>query len=183
MVAGLAIAFCLAGCERGCAKEWLAARELGPATGGALPTAVPCPAEMFRCVGGSVFTMRQPKERCTSPEGCPCQWIEVIRCDAGCVAEAVELAFDDWTRGSQLCAVPVPTTSVLPTLPPPDSGEPICDVERFRCDRGVVFECQPSPVGAVARSVAGCVRGCAEEGVVVAGEVTLAQAVMLVCGR
>jgi hypothetical protein len=53
-----------------------------------------------------------------------------------------------------------------------------CEIERWRCDHGVVFACQGAPVSRFR-----CLSDCAEEGAVVLANVTSEQAAMLLCRR
>lgn len=225
------VAGCSGGCERGClqkrANEWLGGGGPGggavPRIGGEMPITAACPDDLARCSGNRVRAAARiaPDTKC-SPEGCACPWDDLGPCAHGCVVEGLELDVSRPHALTQLCApapgsaqlaVEVPAGSISQTLDGTAAGEsdaePIadiaCEIERYRCDRGVVFACglsqnfadptggggapgsqrppHDTPSGNLAVSRFRCLRDCAEEGSVVLADVSLAQAVMLLCNR
>lgn len=199
---GVAFVLSLGGCERGCLRR-AAERVIAPGggdlprIGGDLPATAACPDGLARCAGGRVLAIgRLPPDAKCSPEGCRCPWDDLGACERGCVLEGVEIEVPRSRARAQLCvptvgeggavtggtfAFPVPSGS-LPAPAHDDGGEPTadvhCDIERYRCDTGVVFKCAGG-----ALSVARCAFGCATEGGTLEAEASVEQATQLLCAR
>jgi len=181
----------LTGCQRGCLMTWLTSHGFGttdPAESVAKGTLdIPCPGGLSRCADGVVSISRSytPPQAC-SPEGCRCPWDPVGRCDAGCVAESIELEIPRDVALRQLCT-PAPRTLLATPVPPgyerprPDGGDAIqveCEIERFRCVDGVVSSCDGAE-----HPLAICARGCAEGEGAVYEDVSADAAIALLCAR
>jgi hypothetical protein len=111
------------------------------------------------------------------------------------VVEGLELDVSRERAVRQLCAPVNGTASFAMAVPPgslpapsgsalPDgnSDEPIaevpCEIERYRCDHGVVFRCNGGRT-----STYRCLGDCAEPGGTVLADVTAEQAAALLCRR
>jgi hypothetical protein len=179
-----------------------------PRIGGDLPPSAACPEGLARCSSGRVSAAgRLPPDTRCSPEGCRCPWDDLGVCARGCVAEGLELDVARARALSQLCAPPpnatfalavppgslplrVPIGRPVPTPPSAALGddeergteEPTadiaCEIEKYRCDHGVVFRCEGGAV-----SLFRCVQDCAEEGGTVLAAVSPAEAAALLCRR
>lgn len=195
------LAIAVGGCQRGCARRY-AERLFAPGSGGELPRpggdmpmTAACPEGLARCSGGHVFAASRlpPDTRC-SPEGCACPWEDVGACAAGCVVDGLEVDVSRARARTQLCA-PTTGTGTSFALPvPPGShlagqgantaadaeatADIACEIEKYRCDRGIVFRCEGGAI-----SIARCLQGCAEEGGTVLAPVTAEQASALLCLR
>jgi len=188
------------GCQRGCLATWLAAHGFGAADPSESlakgEMEVPCPGGLARCADGVVTLSRSyaPPAGC-SPEGCRCPWDAIGRCDAGCVAEAIEVEMPPAVALLQLCAPPRAALSAAPgeiaglatPVPPeyerprPDGGDTLrvdCEIERYRCVDGVVSACDGGEHPLVL-----CARGCAEGEGAVYEDVPADAAVALLCAR
>jgi hypothetical protein len=176
----MAFVLALAGCDRGCARAWLAERGLGgpaPNTPGPMPlNAVDCPDGIARCEGGDVSASRLatvPMPCRGSAADCACPWDLVGACPSGCVAEGAEVVVERGSAVAQLCApVPGARPFAMASGPPPASAaagsvvidgaagpEAGCDEgDRYRCTGGRVTECVSGQI------VATCLRGCFAEG-------------------
>jgi hypothetical protein len=175
----------LSGCERGCARRWLAERGVGddPAHPSGAPSlsAIDCPDGLARCREGLVevsllATIAQPCHG--SPEHCQCPWEEVSTCRRGCVADGVEVVLGRETAGVQLCWTTPPPVVAEP--PPPDAVATGCDEgDVYRCVRGLVVACHDNAVAAR------CIRGCAVEGTALGDEVPIPReaAFAILCSR
>jgi hypothetical protein len=180
------LVFC--GCERGCAKPWLAERGIGESPKTSPSVVIPlnaldCPDGLARCRDGVVETSvlgTVPTPCSGAPESCVCPWERLATCERGCTANDLEMVVEREHAEAQLCA-PVaadvfarPAESTTAIVP--------CDIRGFRCDGAVVERCEDD--GAEPRPVAVCTRRCAEpEGVVDADGVTTDQAVALLCAH
>ena len=200
------LALSLSACERGCARRY-AERVLNPSggdiprIGGDLPPGYGwCPEGLARCNGGRVsVSARLPAGTRCSPEGCRCPWDDLGGCAFGCVADGAELDMARERALAQLCVPPPNASFALPvppgSLPAPanrptpnsaahelDADEPVvdiaCEIESYRCDRGVVFRCEGGAV-----SLFRCVQNCAEEGGTILAAVTPDKAAALLCRR
>jgi hypothetical protein len=179
----LVLLVCLAGCQRGCAKPWLADRGIGgdPRTS---PSAIvplnatDCPDGLARCVQGSVEvsllgTVPHP---CTG-EACACPWERVGDCDTACTVDGLEVVLAREHAEEQLCAStatglarPAEATSVVTP----------CDIRGYRCDGDVLERCDED--GATPRTIAVCSHRCAAESID-ADAVTNEQAAALLCAH
>jgi len=134
---------------------------------------------------------RLPPDTKCSPEGCRCPWDDLGPCErGGCVLEGVEVDLPRTRARAQLCApsdghtfaFPIPSGSIPPPATHDDAGEPTadihCDIERYRCDQGVLYRCAGGAV-----SVARCAFGCATEGGTLEVEASSEQATLLLCAR
>jgi hypothetical protein len=164
-----ALALALGGCERGCAREWLAERGLGP-PGGGIPGPMPvnatdCPDGIARCEEGTVSASRLATipMPCRGPAAdCMCPWDPVGECATGCVADGVEVVVERGAATTQLCSAPRDARPyAVPSMPVPPaaSNDPPCDEgDRYRCAGGRIVEC------ASGRAVGQCLRGCFTDG-------------------
>jgi hypothetical protein len=174
---------CLAGCERGCAKSWLADRGIGgdPRTSPSaiVPlNAIDCPDGLARCRDGVVeasllATVPAP---CVG-EACACPWTRVATCERGCTADGVEMVVERDEAEDRLCA---PTAGALAL--PAQATTPLtpCDIRGYRCDGAVLEQCDDD--GAPPRAVAVCTHRCAGATIDADG-VTNDQAISLLCAR
>jgi hypothetical protein len=175
----MAFVLALAGCDRGCARSWLADHGLGgpaPNAPGSMPlNAVDCPDGIARCEGGDVSASRLatlPMPCRGSANDCACPWDLIGECPSGCAAEGAEIVLERGSAVGQLCA-PIPGArpfAMARPLPPPAASgsvvidgaaglEANCDEgDRYRCAGGRVVECASGQV------VAACLRGCFVEG-------------------
>ena len=153
----------LAGCQRGCAREWLAGRGGGDRPGHPAGrenlNAIDCPDGLARCRAGQVETSRSasiPQPCRGSAEGCQCPWEAAGECPHGCAAEDIEVVIARGSAATQLCA---PAASAGLTVTPPVDAVPSgCDEgDAYRCVRGLVVWCRDNAV------VAQCAQGCAVE--------------------
>jgi hypothetical protein len=169
----LALALALGGCERGCAREWLAERGLGapgPSSPGPMPLyAVDCPDGLAQCDEGAVSASRLATVPmpCRGPANdCTCPWEPAGACASGCVAEGVEVVVEKGLAARQLCAsgrdagvFALPMSSAVGAGGATPNADAACDEgDRYRCSGGHVVECATSMV------VARCLRGCFAEG-------------------
>lgn len=125
-------------------------------------------------------------------------------CSFGCVTDGAELDMSRERARAQLCAPPPNATFALSVPPgslpapatrlPPgatraaeggrddDEDEPAadiaCEIESYRCDRGVVYRCEGGAV-----SLFRCVQNCSEEGGTVLAAVSADKAAALLCRR
>jgi hypothetical protein len=91
-----------------------------------------------------------------APASCECPWSVVTRCNAGCVADDLEVLASDDGGAAQLCR---PTEPVLrPILAGDPSPPAVCAEEGLRCVDGVLVECKRG--GTSARYFAVCLYGC-----------------------
>jgi len=106
-----------------------------------------------------------------SPEGCQCPWDDAGVCERGCAVENLEIEMPRDIAAKQLCA-PGQGESFAKPVPPGFVPEPadaevleaFCEVERYRCERGIVSRCDSGQARPMARCNAGCVQG---EGLIV----------------
>jgi hypothetical protein len=173
----------LCGCERGCARSWLAGHgvgEEGQTRGGmGPPSAIDCPDGLARCSGGFVevsrlTTIAQPCKG--APETCVCPWDRAGECERGCVADEVELVVDRPLAMVQLCA---PTADAGALTRPGSQASECDDGTLYRCTGGAVVSCLEHAV------VAFCQRGCFQEGADIGGEVPVSReaAFAMLCSR
>jgi hypothetical protein len=174
----------LCSCERGCAREWLGERGVGPsASVAAAPmNAVDCPDGLARCEEGVVEGSRLasiPQPCKGLPKDCACPWDRLGSCGAGCVVNDAELVVDRGHALAQLCA-PSPDAGTY-AAPPPTDIQPTtaCDEgDTYACSGGLVVACQTNAV------VARCVRGCFAPGAGVGDDLANREAaVALLCSR
>lgn len=179
-----ALAFFLAGCQRGCLSTWLAEhdpsgpRSTSPGLGGSEPrgsegggaSAAPidlggtdCSDGMARCSAGQVeiSAAAHVPHPCTAPKelpgACACPWRSVGSCTAGCVEDGLEVVAAPDVAREQLCA---PAEPVLrPATAAEAAAVTICAQDGISCVDGVVRVCvergQPARVATV------CALGCA----------------------
>ncbi len=128
---------------------------------------VDCPDGLARCVGGVVEASRlfsHPEPCSGSREACECPWDRLGPCTAGCVAEDVEVVLPRPQASLQLCAptgeavYAVPQAGETPPALPTEAGTD-CSDQRYLCHGGQVVACEPA-----LHVVAGCIKGCAVEG-------------------
>ena len=143
--------------------------------------AIDCPDGLARCSGGvvQVSKLASIPLPCTGPvEHCTCPWERAMECNAGCVADDVEVVLDVTRAGRQLCAPPrdaAPTVRALPTPSPA-----ACEEEQlYRCVGGGVVACAENAL------VATCVRGCVTEGAALDRDVAVSReaAFAILCSR
>jgi hypothetical protein len=154
----------LAGCQRGCAREWLGRHDVTDdprhPPGSQPLSAIDCPDGLAVCREGHVdvsrlATIAQPCHG--PPERCGCPWDTVGECERGCVADGVEVVVERDAAATQLCK-PAPGV-VLVEPAGSDAVATGCDEgDAYRCARGLVVACHDNAV------VARCARGCAGEG-------------------
>ncbi len=136
-----------------------------------------------------------PEAPC-SPEGCKCPWVDAGTCARGCVLDGIELEMPAAVAATQLCA---PIDTAFYRLLPPGSLAPVpqrqgpgevdaseeldlgiaCEVEKYRCQDGVVSAC----VDGGQTSIAVCTKGCAEGERMLFDEITQEAAVPILCAR
>lgn len=205
LAVAVSLTACERGCARRYAERVLSPGGGGdiPRVGGDLPPTAACPEGLARCNGGrvSVSARLPPGTRC-SPEGCTCPWDDLGTCSFGCVTDGAELDMSRERARAQLCApppnasfalpvppgsLPAPTTRLPPAQLAADGGreedeEPAadiaCEIESYRCDRGVVYRCEGGAV-----SLFRCVQNCSEEGGTVLAVVSPDKAAALLCRR
>ncbi len=192
----------LGGCQRGCLSTWLTEHGFGgdsPQKQGLLPHGpdVPCPDGLARCSGGNVRTSVSfmPASPC-SPEGCKCPWVDAGSCARGCVLDGIELEMPPAVAATQLCA---PADASFYRVLPPGSRIPAqtqhapanadasdetdlgiaCEVEKYRCQDGLVSACADG--GQI--PVAVCTEGCAEGERMLFDEITQEAALPILCAR
>ncbi len=153
-----------AGCERGCARDWLSrhgAIEGVPGTPGTLPiNAIDCPDGLARCRDGVVevsvmAAIPQPCPQSLRPlRSCECPWSPGVKCKRGCAGEGVEVVIEPLLAARQLCAPSQDASTV--TVMTPGSGAPgACgDGELYRCSGSRVVACRENAV------IGTCSRGC-----------------------
>lgn len=158
--------------------------------------------------GHVVAAARPPPDMRCSPEGCACPWDDLGACATGCVAEGLELDVARERALTQMCAPKPGAESTFAIAVAPgsipaadgrtggstrpmseqadeDTGveerpfvEAACEIEKYRCDGGVVFACEGGRI-----SLFRCLHNCAEEGSTVLASVSPAQAAALLCRR
>jgi hypothetical protein len=178
----------LAGCERGCAKSWLAERGIGESPKTSPSAIVPlnaldCPDGLARCRDGVVevsVLATIPHPCAGAPESCVCPWTQLGTCGHACTVDGLELVVEREHAEAQLCA-PAAADALSRA---PDATTPLvpCDVRGYRCDGNVLEQCDDD--GATPRALAVCTHRCAEPGGVIdADGVTGDQAVALLCAH
>jgi hypothetical protein len=175
----------LAGCERGCARRWLAERGAGQEApvqqAGPTLNAIDCPDGLARCSGGIVEASRLTSIPlpCNGPvEQCTCPWERAGECERGCVADGLDVVADRGKALTQLCA------------PEPGSGtfaRPLREQAPGDCDEDQLYRCVGRAVVSCAdRAVVGvCLRGCFAEGAAIGGEAPVPReaAFAILCSR